>query len=462
MEAFQRTYKDNPCRFAVDILGLEPDDNQRTILEGIRDNDYLAIGSGRGIGKTIVDGIAAGWVLATRRGAKVLMLANTDAQSRGVLWPPLISMLKASAIAEWFEYTTEMVSFKGEPEFAYIKRVTWSEHSVESVSGYHSRNMLYILDEASKMPNILIENLYASCTERWNKMLLTSNPTRNSGYFYETASNPLWKYLPIDSRSSRWTDKGKISELVERYGEDSDVVRVQVRGLFPRFSSMSIVSEALVSASMTGLAKHPISDVVSIGLDIGAGGDATCWAIRKGLELVEIRKEYTADDGPIMEITRQLVTQHKANYLIYDKSGIGVFLGPRFRAALPSTCDVIGRIFGDAAPEQDCHNMRAWLYRRMGDWFALGGVIGRRPGLAQEILATEYILTEMGKRKLIAKDQIREAIGHSPDEADALALSCGYSGDLANRPALPGATQSDEIARKLSQAAGWMPTQGAW
>jgi len=41
-------------------------------------------------------------------------------------------------------------------------------------------------------------------------MLLTSNPTRNSGYFYDTSEKDNWEFLEIDSRSSRHTDKGKI------------------------------------------------------------------------------------------------------------------------------------------------------------------------------------------------------------------------------------------------------------
>jgi hypothetical protein len=433
------------------------DENQCEIALAFRDNDYTAVSSGRGIGKTIIDAVLALWVLCTRRAARVLMLANTDAQSRSVMWPPLISILRASAVSSWFESTTESVHFKGEPEFAFIKRVSWSENSVESVSGFHGRHMAYFLDEASKMPNVLIENLYASCTESWNKILMTSNPTRNAGYFYETKSNPLWKFLAIDSRKSKWTDKGKIADLIERYGEESDVVRVQVRGLFPMFSSMSIVSESLVSASMVGNCNPMASDVVSIGLDIGAGGDATCWAVRRGYKLIELRKEYTADDGPIIQISRELVLKYGAHYLIHDRSGIGMFIGPRLQAALPASCESMGRIFGDASPEGDCHNMRAWMYRRLADWFAAGGVIGRQPGLAQELQATEYVLTDMGKRKLISKDNIREAIGHSPDEADALALSCAYAGDLQVRPAPAGFSDNDNLRRQLASVAGWNP-----
>jgi hypothetical protein len=63
----------------------------------------------------------------------------------------------------------------------------------------------------------------------------------------------------------------------------------------------------------------------------------------------------------------------------------------------------------------------------------------------------------MGKRKLISKDNIREAIGHSPDEADALALSCAYAGDLQVRPAPQGFSDNDNLRRQLASVAGWNP-----
>ena len=41
IKAFQQRYKDNPVLFAQEILLIEPDDNQVTILNAIRDGDYV-------------------------------------------------------------------------------------------------------------------------------------------------------------------------------------------------------------------------------------------------------------------------------------------------------------------------------------------------------------------------------------------------------------------------------------
>lgn len=457
LKVFINRYKDDPILFAKEILLIEPDDNQTKILTSIIENDYVSVGSGRGVGKTISIAIIALWVLCTRYGAKVLVLANTDQQSKTILWAPLVSLMKQSMVSTWFTSSTEMINFTDDPETSFIRRITWSENSVESVSGYHAKSMIYLCDEASKMPNILLDNLYASCTEAWNKMLLTSNPTRNTGYFYDTFTNPNWFNLSIDSRSSKWTDKNKIQELIDQYGEDSDVVRVQVKGEFPRESAMSIISQGDIDRSMT--ASTPVSldsDVISIGLDIGGGGDATCWVVRRAYKILEIVKEYTEHDELIIQTTAKLSRKYQPNYVIFDKTVIGFFLGPRLASVVPQHTEVIGRNFGDASPAPDCFNMRSWLYRRLRDWVKGGGVIGRNLEIRDELLATEYVIDDKGRIKLIKKDIIRGNIGRSPDASDALALSCGYNGTLEIRPAFGGRSiQTKSIVNMMMEASKW-------
>ena len=43
-----------------------------------------------------------------------------------------------------------------------------------------------------------------------------------------------WRQKIIDSRTARFTNKTLIEEWINDYGEDSDFVRVRVRGIAPR------------------------------------------------------------------------------------------------------------------------------------------------------------------------------------------------------------------------------------
>ena len=199
LAAFIQRYKDEPVLFAQEILGLNPDDNQRRIIQSVVEHKYTSVGSGRGIGKTYVIAMLSIWALCTKPEMIVLVSSNTASQSKSTIWAPLLKILAASSVADWFETTTELIYYKGDSSTAYIKRLIWSEHNHEAVAGYHSDNMLYLLDEASKYPSAVIDTIRGSCTQDWNKILLTSNPTQTSGYFYETYSNPRWNFLEIDS-----------------------------------------------------------------------------------------------------------------------------------------------------------------------------------------------------------------------------------------------------------------------
>jgi hypothetical protein len=433
IKAFKARYEDNPFLFVKEILGLMPDSNQIKILQSVLDNDYTSVASGRGIGKSWALSMVAIWTICTRPSAKVLMMSNTDNQSKSTLWAPLCEILRNSLVADWFDITTELIHFKGDRDTAFIKRLVWSEHNIESVSGYHSENMIYLCDEASKYPNAVLDNLYASCTQSWNKMLLTTNPTRNTGYFFDTATNQNWNFLEIDSRDSVHTDKNKIQELMDTYGENSDTVRVQVLGKFPRFTSESILNQSEIDRACS---THPIktqeNHIVSMGIDIGGGSDATVFAIRKGYFLLDIIKLTSRNDEPILRKAVELCNKHNVDIVSFDESGLGHFLHTKFSNILPRKTEIYGRNFGEGSPDPDCFNMRAWLYRRFRDWIQTGGVVGNNPEIKRQIQATETYMDDKGRLRLIDKKLIKKELGNSPDELDALVLSCGYNGDLIN------------------------------
>ena len=434
--AFLKRYRNDPISFASDVLGVELDDNQKMIAEAVRDHPRVAVVSGRGIGKTILDGCLSLWFWATRPMAEVRLLANTDRQSRDVLWPPMVRIFNRSCIRTWGKPpSTEALFFAENKMGAAIRRVIWSANSIESVSGVHAEHLLYILDEASKMPNALIESINSGLTQAGNKILLTSNGTRNSGYFYNACEDPKnWYVLHIDSRSSKWTDKGKIADLIGKYGEDSDVVRVNVRGLFPMMSSASIVSDGAILAAMRRVASPKQTDVVVCGFDVGGGGDPSVWCVRKGLSLLAFETDTASgeDSDKLIAKTIEVCRRWNVERILVDASGLGYFVPARLKKALPRV-DVVGVMFAAKAPLAGYENMRTWIYFRVKEWFdlqpSLAGVDGVEE-LREDLLATEYQTNTKGNLAIIAKSIIKTALDRSPDKADALALSCAYQGDL--------------------------------
>ena len=94
------------------------------------------------------------------------------------------------------------------------------------------------MDEASGIPGPIYsvsEGFFTEPTaDRY--WFAFSNPRRNSGPFYESfhSAKSYWQTSQIDSRTVEGTDKELFNKMLEQYGEDSSVARVEVMGEFPR------------------------------------------------------------------------------------------------------------------------------------------------------------------------------------------------------------------------------------
>jgi hypothetical protein len=107
--------------------------------------------------------------------------------------------------------------------------------------------------------------------------LAFGNPTRNTGRFRECFGRfrHRWDCAHIDSRQVEGTNKAQLAQWVLDYGEDSDFVRVRVKGVFPHTGSMQFISSVLVELAMSsrreGLAT--IYDPLIMGVDVARFGD---------------------------------------------------------------------------------------------------------------------------------------------------------------------------------------------
>ena len=78
-----------------------------------------------------------------------------------------------------------------------------------------------------------MEAILGTLSGKNNKLLMCGNPTRISGTFYDAFHSCGWMYQQhtVSSEDSKRTNKENIKALIERFGYDSNVVRVRVRGL---------------------------------------------------------------------------------------------------------------------------------------------------------------------------------------------------------------------------------------
>ena len=146
------------------------------------------------------------------------------------------------------------------------------------MQGFHEENMLFIVDEASGVAEPIMEAILGTLTGENNKLLLCGNPTKTSGTFYDshTRDRALYKVHTVSSEDSKRTNKENIQSLIKKYGYDSNVVRVRVRGLFPKQEDDVFISIEAVEGRAKS--KYEIPDgkgmsYVMLGVDVARFGD---------------------------------------------------------------------------------------------------------------------------------------------------------------------------------------------
>jgi hypothetical protein len=248
-------------------------------------------------------------------------------------------------------------------------------------------------------------------------------------------ANPLATHpRQIDSRTVPGTNKAEIARWIADWGEDSDFVRVRVKGQFPRGGSLQFIDGETVQEAAHREAVSHLQQPLILGVDVARyGDDQQVVYSRRGLDARTIPPlkfrglDLVSFSGAIAEHART----HGAAAVFIDEGGMGAGVVDMVRSMLPGTL-AIGVNFGgrpdgmavlgdqvkvaDKAAEIWAH-MRAWLKR---------GAIPADPEIAAELTGRQYGFDTNSAIRLEAKADMKKRGLSSPDNADALALTFAY------------------------------------
>ena len=143
-------YQSDPVAFFREVLGVEPWEKQVEICEAVRDHKRVAVASGHKVSKSHTDAGIALWFYCSFPDARVVMSSVTSRQVDQILWREL-RMMRARSKREIDGDMHELArsGFKA-PDFREI--VGFTAREAEAVAGISGSNLLYILDEASGIP----------------------------------------------------------------------------------------------------------------------------------------------------------------------------------------------------------------------------------------------------------------------------------------------------------------------
>jgi hypothetical protein len=395
----------------------------------------LARASGHGIGKSAFIAQLSHWGLSTMPDTRIVVTANTEKQLLTKTWPEMSKWLKMADNKAWFRDTaTAVYSTDPDAEKSWRSDATpWSEANTEAFAGLHNegRRIILIMDEASAIADKVWEVAEGALTDENTEIIWIAfgNPTRNTGRFRECfrSQRHLWNHKQIDSRTVEGTNKEYLQELVDTYGEDSDIVKVRVRGMFPSMSAKQFIgTDDLDAAQKRHLRPEQYQWAPKILTCDPAweGDDELTINLRQGLHFrVLLTLPKNDNDLVIAAKLAQLEDEHDADAVFVDGGyGTGIISAGR---TWKRNWQIVW--FSGAATKPGYKNKRAEMYGDARDWFKQGGAIDPKDmQLYTELQAIETIPTMDGTIQIIDKKSIKKDLGFSPGRADGLALSFAY------------------------------------
>ena len=424
---------------------------QREVLEDlgaglimIEEAIQIARTSGHGIGKSALVSWIILWAISTYEDTKGVVTANTENQLKTKTWAEVSKWYRLFVGRELFKMTaTALFSVDPDHERTWrIDMVPWSERNTEAFAGLHNqgKRILVVFDEGSAIPDVIWEVTEGALTDRDTQIIwmVFGNPTRNKGRFRDCFEGGRfahrWNFGHIDSRSVPISNKTQIERWISDYGEDSDFVRVRVRGIFPRVDAESFISHTSATLAVERDIM-PQGGAVVLGVDVGRfGDDPSIIYPRCGRDaqsrLVEI---YYGDDT--MTLAGKVAAaflRHRATICMVDEGGVGGGVVDRLRQL---RIPVIGVDFGSkpdgfAADGVKYANKRAEIWGALREWLETGSIpnilTGENITLVDELTAPTYTMTKAEAIQLESKKEMRARGVPSPNVADALACTFAY------------------------------------
>lgn len=438
--AFLDRYRYDPVAFVREVLGAEPDEWQVEFLSAIaRGERRISVRSGHGVGKSTAASWAMLWFFLTRYTVKVVVTAPTSAQ----LFDALFAELKGWArrlpapLFALIEIKAERIELRAAPTEAFISARTARAESPEALQGVHADHVMLVGDEASGIPEPVFEAAIGSMSGHNATTLLLGNPTRTSGFFFNThhSNRAQWINMRVSCLDSKRVSADFVREVAEAYGELSNAFRVRVLGEFPRSDDDTIISLALVEEAMQRNATSSPTAPIIWGLDVARmGDDNSALCKRRSNEVLEPIRKWSKLDlmqtCGIVKIEWDETAPHmRPAEILVDAIGVGAGVADRLRELkLP----VRGINVSEMPSLKGIYNnLRTELWFKAKAWLeARDCKMPKDDALCGELVSVKYkVADSSGKVQAEAKDITKKRLRRSPDLADAFVLT--FASDAA-------------------------------
>jgi len=428
IDRYQQNYK----LWMKEILGADVTFYQNDASHTLLDKNFVAIKSGTGTGKTAFDATVALWFQTTRPESKIVCTAPTGHQLEDLLFAEMhtwIRRIKYDKLRESIKVIKDKIYIEGYRDWYIVARTIPRDNQDklgDVLAGFHAPHLLFICDEASGIPDSVFAGISGSMLQKNTFALLTGNPTRNTGFFYDAfhKNKAKWTGLTFSSLNSPFNSQAQMAMDKEIYGEDSDFYRTKVLGEFPIGSSTTLFSIDAINAAIERwhqFNKELITGVKVAGLDCGAGhGDYSVLTMRQGCYIFEPLRIKHSDTVDLVSKTHTLCLNNKVRELYVDYTGLGVGVYDQLkRKGGVRTFKVI--MNARANNPEAYKNLRAELFKELSENFG-ELALSDHDRFVMELPEICEIQDKV-PMQIVDKPYLRGRLGFSPDFSDSLMLS---------------------------------------
>ena len=435
--------KGGPALFAVDALGM-PEKYDECTHTGVLDwwwdaskklvdKQRLSIRSGHGVGKSAFLAITVMWFETCYFPCKIPATAPTAHQLEDVLWAEIakwhrVLEQRIPELAMEFEWTRDQYRLKAAPKESFAVARTARADKPEALQGFHSDNLLIIADEASGIPDVIFEVGQGALSSEGAFAILTGNPTRRSGFFFDTHHKlrERWETIVVNGEECPLVSKQFKDDIAHQYGADSNVYRVRVLGEFPASDDDVVIPLEICEAAK--MRDVDVFGEVIWGVDVARfGKDRTVLVKRRTNATIGAHLSWSGQDtmqtaGRIYAEWLDTPVDERPKNIFVDVIGIGAGVVDRLQElGIP----VSGVNVAEEASAGE-------LYLRLRDelWFKARKWLEKKDcklfddeTLIAELSLPKYKITSTGKMQVESKDEMKKRYPQSPDVADAFCMT---------------------------------------
>jgi len=450
----------SPAWFIENFFKCKLWGKQREIADSVAKNRITAVRSCHSSGKSFVSGRIVLWYLQTNKDSKVITTAPSWTQVNQILWKEIHSAYNSiKEVDNRFTFQGRLLStsYDVSPDWFAMGMATRQEGDATSVAdrmlGFHSKTgkILIVVDEASGVLEPIWGAIEALMTSGEAKLLAIGNPYRISGsfakLFKQSGVNKIWIQdtdIP-NIQENKNIFAGLMSpdyprDMEEKYGKDSNIYLVKVKGQFPGSESDTLIS---LSDIENAFLREPIisNEERIMGVDVARfGDDRTAFIIRQGNNIL-LKESYRKEDTmqTVGRVVDKIITENlPPENVNIDDIGVGGGVVDRLREKgynvsginIGTKADVSNDFVEDKLAEKRFANLRASAYWAVKEWIKTASI--PRDDDYLELSNMKYKFSSSGIL-IEGKDEMKRRGLSSPDVADALMLTfCKNSNEYAN------------------------------